>query len=160
MQTGLIPMRSLRFFTTLSNHRGTVPARSCIILILTMLLFSDPARAEMIKGEIISLQHQENTVTLHLKQHDTDEQPLKIEATTPLPDCVQEGNIVRVWGDFSTDKTTFIATDVRGSGPRFSTDSTGVRSRLHHYNVAGKSFDHQTRHPARRHSSSRRNHRR
>lgn len=47
-----------------------------------------------------------------------------------IPGCVQPGEIVRIWGDFSAgSKKTFMADDIRGTRGR-RMDSSGVRSRL------------------------------
>lgn len=150
-------MRCLRFFTILSDRDSIVNFRAAITFMFFMFLFSDPVQAEMVKGTIVSLQQKENMVTMHLKRDDIYAQSLTVQAAVPLPLCAQKGNVVRIWGTFSANQKLFIASDVRGPGPRYTTDTTGARSRLHHFISTRKSVGrnhHQT--TKRRHMSRRR----
>ncbi len=51
---------------------------------------------------------------------------------TPLPPCVAEGTVVRLWGEFSREEPgVFTAAFIRGAGRRsWRYDPTGVRQRI------------------------------
>jgi hypothetical protein len=106
-----------------------MPLRRDLVVILVVLLLFMPiaAGAEMITGKVISRNDEQSSVILELDNGET------IAILTPdltLPHCVIEGQQVRVWGDFSADKTTFDASDIRGPGRNKIHDPTGVRFRL------------------------------
>jgi len=122
-----------------------------------MLLISAPVQAEMIQGRVTSLEQGEDVMILHIQRDDAAlDKELTIRATGPLPPCVREGNVIRAWGDFSQDKKIFTATDVRGPGPKFTADTTGARSRLHHFSSRRGSVGHQHHRPYKRRHRSRR----
>ena len=132
-----------------------------IIIVFFMLLISARVRAEMIQGQVTSLEQGEDVMILHIHRDDaTLDEELTIRAAGPLPPCVQEGNVIRAWGDFSPDKKIFSATDVRGPGPKFTADTTGARSRLHHFSSRRGSGGSHHHRPYKRRHKQRRIHRR
>jgi len=138
-----------------------VKNRLFILVLFPMLLISTRAQAEMIQGRVTALEQEEDVVILHIHRDDAaPDEELTIQAAGPLPPCVQKGKVIRAWGDFSQDKKIFTATDVRGPGPRFTADTTGARSRLHHFSSHRGSVARQHQRPYKRHHRSRRRHRR
>lgn len=120
--------------------------RAYIIPLLAGLLFCIPAgaRAEMLTGAVVSIDEQQRMFTLNVENTTPSGPNAKnVVVTVPgsgsltyagrrtLPGCVQKGESVRVWGDFSLkDENTFLATAIRGTGGRSRHDPTGVRARL------------------------------
>ena len=106
------------------------------ILPVILLLMPVMASAEMITGKVISRNDEQSSLILELDNGET------ITILTPdltLPHCVVEEQQVRVWGDFSADKTTFDASDIRGPGRNNLHDPTGVRFRLDKGNTRHRS---------------------
>ena len=135
--------------------------RLLVLAVFSMLMISAHVHAEMIQGQVTSLEQKEDMVILHIHQNDAaPDEELTVQAAAPLPPCIRRGNVIRAWGDFSQDKKIFTATDIRGPGPRFTADTTGARSRLHHFSSRRGSGGSHHHRPYKQRHKQRRRHRR
>jgi len=127
------------------------------LLAAVALLVCHPATgwSEMISGKVLALDKEEHLIMLEVQNADGESSEVVIQTDAPLPPCAVPGETMRAWGSYEDDTgQTFIAHDLRGPGRRFTTDPTGVRSRLHKYHRSGGSTS--SRVGRSRHSATRR----
>jgi hypothetical protein len=113
--------------------------RYCLLILAIWLGMSavSAKAAEVVLGVVDSVDRERGIVTLKVidSSGETDGQPrpesLSVTVNPDrIPECVFQGNTIRIWGEFVGSGLSFRADSIRGGSTNSRNDPTGVRSRL------------------------------